>query len=445
MNTEVVGVSFDSSLPRLIEAVLNVKPDADFEELRAIRDMHGRLYLAVPDGWNDQILHDLRKKIKDSLGPYCATGTGVVFRIGDSLTGRGLYEEPSLAVWAEERYIHLIERRAVGQDWAIRPPNQSASDHPPRIVFQSLKGGVGRTTALILFGRELVRAGKTAMLLDLDLEAPGLGPQILPPEMQPRYGIVDWLAEDLVKNTSDEIFFEMVEESPIVDAPGLLVVPALGKHAAQNPGNVLGKLARAYLEGEDGRGFAERLRHMLDGLEKCHKSNVVLIDGRAGLHETVAANLLHLDSDVLFFAGDSPATWQSYRFLFSYLRQLAPNATGSCSEDWRSRFHMVYSKFDGTEAAERRYASSAYGVWADTLYDEVLPSENVDSSDIFSFDEFDRQAPHFPISILRSDTFEAFNPLERLASIGERSIKETFGDFFDAITEQVFVNTGGEE
>ena len=48
----------------------------------------------------------------------------------------------------------------------------------------------------------------------------------------------------------------------------------------------------------------------------------------------------------------------------------------------------------------------------------------------FTFDEGDPDAPHWPVSILRSEHFEAFDPLRQLASVGEAAIREAFGELF---------------
>jgi len=51
----------------------------------------------------------------------------------------------------------------------------------------------------------LLRTGKRVLVLDLDLESPGLSSSLLPPDRQPMYGITDWLIEDLVDN-ADIVF-----------------------------------------------------------------------------------------------------------------------------------------------------------------------------------------------------------------------------------------------
>ena len=85
--------------------------------------------------------------------------------------------EPTLVHSIGGEPVYVLERRVVGQDWVSAP--EHLARHAPRITFFSLKGGGGRSTALFLWGRSLVAQGKTVLLVDLDLEAPGLGAQLL--------------------------------------------------------------------------------------------------------------------------------------------------------------------------------------------------------------------------------------------------------------------------
>ncbi|HSH49490.1 MAG TPA: hypothetical protein VK991_12970, partial [Halomonas sp.] len=240
--------------------------------------------------------------------------------------------------------------------------------------------------------------------------------------------------EDLVGNSTPRLPADMVAESVLVDSPGLWVAPAVGSRSMQHAQSVLAKLARGYLEGEDGSGFAARLQRMVAVLEAEVAPDVVLIDSRAGLHETVAANLLHLGAEVFFFAVDVPASWEGYRYLFAHLAQLASvGELENIEADWRQRFHMVQARASMRDVDKRRFAASAYAVWVDTLYDAIAPEEATDETAHFSFDEGDPAAPHWPLAILRSEHFEAFEPLAQLASVGEQAIREAFGEFFDGL------------
>ena len=63
------------------------------------------------------------------------------------------------------------------------------------ITFYSFKGGVGRTMALVNVAAELVRRGRKVLVVDFDLEAPGLETykHLQPPK--PHQGIVEYVTE----------------------------------------------------------------------------------------------------------------------------------------------------------------------------------------------------------------------------------------------------------
>ena len=428
--------TFDESLPTAVAAVREFLPETPSDAVRFIRDMTGQLHVVVPDDTQDPTLEALRDRLAETLGPYSPGGGTIALRASDTLDGGALFGEPVLIVIFENFHCYLVERRALGQDWVIQPTEKNG--HPPRFVFYSLKGGVGRSTALLLWGRNLAAQGKKVLLVDSDLEAPGLGAQLLSFDGLPQFGVLDWLVEDLSGSADDKLVAAMTAQSLVSEEPGLLVVPALGAQAEQFPDNVIAKLARAYLEGEDnspqGLGLAYRLRRMIEMLEVRERPDVVLIDSRSGLHETVAANLLHLDAEVLLFAVDLPVNWRGYRYLFSHLKQLAQSAAPPMAPVWRERFKMVHARADGTTAATQNFVSSSFSLWTETLYDEVAPEVELES---FSFDQRDSGAPHWPYTILRSEHLERFNPLEDLGPEAERTIRGAFIGLFEGLDERL--------
>jgi len=109
----------------------------------------------------------------------------------------------------------LHRRRLVGVDWLAGPSRAQAS--PRRIVFGSLKGGVGRTTALCVAAADLARQGKNVLVVDLDLEAAGVGSLLLPQGSVslPRYGTLDYLAESCVDEDPSKMISELVGISPL--------------------------------------------------------------------------------------------------------------------------------------------------------------------------------------------------------------------------------------
>jgi MinD-like ATPase involved in chromosome partitioning or flagellar assembly len=84
------------------------------------------------------------------------------------------------------------------------------------VTFYSFKGGVGRTSALVNAGLELALSGRRVLLVDFDLEAPGLDTFNLPRPKNPAQGIVDYVHRYLETGMAPDIE-DYVYRSP---APG---------------------------------------------------------------------------------------------------------------------------------------------------------------------------------------------------------------------------------
>lgn len=105
----------------------------------------------------------------------------------------------------------------------------------------SIKGG-GALDRPGCHGLEAAQLGKRVLVLDLDLESPGLSSSLLPPDRQPTYGITDWLVEDLVFN-GDTVLESMIATSELSRDGQIYVVPAHGADA----GEYIAKLGRVWM------------------------------------------------------------------------------------------------------------------------------------------------------------------------------------------------------
>ena len=119
----------------------------------------------------------------------------------------------------------------------------------PIAVFWSLKGGVGRSTALCVAAATLARQGYDILAIDLDLEAPGIGDMLLNAGDQPEFGAMDFFVENGFGTVDDAFLRNMIGASRLTDGRGLVsVVPAIGRATERSPQNMLAKLARAYID-----------------------------------------------------------------------------------------------------------------------------------------------------------------------------------------------------
>jgi hypothetical protein len=433
---------YDDALPLFVECVIELLGETGLEPHAFLRDPDGVLTLIVRAEIGDRERGELGILAKKRLGLYASDPPiAAPSDLFDMRLSDPLYDRLELVQLPDRQYfVRLIERRIIGQDWVrgILPAIPSA---PPIAVFASHKGGSGRSTALAVAASEFVAKGKTILAIDLDLEAPGLGGMLLPPDDLPTFGALDYYVENDFGSLDDGFFDDMMSVSPLVGTQGrLVVVPATGRRCRAFPQNVIGKLSRAYLEdrvetGEasDSATFLDQTRSMISDLCKRDRYDAIFLDARAGLNETTAATIQGLGADILFFGIDAPQTWEGYRYFLAHLARFKAQVG---SDDWRYRLKMVHAKASADPKAWSKYRDSAFELFAEHLYDEA--DESCQASDsIFSFDLEDREAPHYAWRILVDSTYYMFDPVSQREQLMEPMYTRTFGDFVTNLAERL--------
>lgn len=336
---------FDDSLTSLASVLTReLGPDCLTAGI-ALRDMQGRLCFFLADTIQESEVQRIGEHLRAALGGY-ARSDRVLVSADDIGAETILREVPAFEASTPAGTVRLIDRRLVGADWLRRPA--PIAPPPPRFVFASLKGGVGRTTAIAVCAADLAAHGRRVLVVDLDMEAPGLGAILLDQGTTPDFGVVDALVENGLSGIDDTFLSDMIGPSSLADRHGRIdVAPAFGRRSLDNPANVLSKLSRAYGEDINENGavasLLDQVRELVDRLVKYGTYDAVLIDARAGLHETTASAILGLGADVFLFGLDEPQTFQGYQFLLSHLGQV--NLKGEAViADWIDRLTMVQGK-----------------------------------------------------------------------------------------------------
>jgi cellulose biosynthesis protein BcsQ len=298
--------------------------------------------------------------------------------------------------------IRYIDRRVVGADWLRAPA--PVHRKPPRFVFASLKGGVGRSTGLSIVAAEQARQGRNVLVVDLDLEAPGIGSMLLNPQRRPAFGALDYLVERNLRGFEKRDLDELVGTSALTSGAGVVdVVPAVGSRSSSAPHNYLSKLSRAMIEGlVDGeQSVAEKISEMLELFEARRRYDLVLLDARAGLAELAAGPFLALGANVLLFGTAQPQTLEGLRFLFAHLASLVSSHQRS---PWQT-LQMVHGKAQ-LSATHERFKDELWELFSEYLYEEQTGLEG------FNFDVDEPGAPHNPIVIPLDSAFADWNPVD---------------------------------
>jgi hypothetical protein len=447
-----VSIRFDDSLPILCK-VIEDELDADVLGGGAtLRDAAGRLAFFAGSPLDGETNDRVSAVLREQLGEYARTDR-VLAGADDFGASRVLEDPNALCLSVGEHRIRLVDRRMVGADW-LRTPAE-ASGPPPRLVFASLKGGVGRSTALAVAAADLASRGLRVLAVDLDLEAPGLGPMLLEDDTLPAFGTLDALVENGISGLDERFLADLIGPSGLAGGLGRIdVMPAFGRQSLVNAGEILAKLSRAYTEDVRAEGgvatFRDQVAELLQRFSDPDRYDAILIDARAGLHESTAAAVLGLGAEVLLFGLDEPQTFQGFRALLAHLaRFVDPDA--AAAPEWLARLTVVQGKATSAESrrafAERcRDLVEEMGLgprpprphagalvpaepFNDPEWDETLPDDAVLQSEDWGLGE--------PVAIADDGNYRGFDPLRRGDLLAEGLYRATFGTFLGHIHSAV--------
>ncbi|KES07815.1 hypothetical protein BU52_07780 [Streptomyces toyocaensis] len=324
--------------------------------------------------------------------------------------------------------VAVLERTVVGTDWLQDSESSTDADdqaaEPPqerRVALYGFKGGVGRSTATTVLARHLADRGRCVLVVDLDLESPGVSHLLADPAGMPRHGIVDHLVESAVGNAEG---LELVTRTSVLPYSGngeVWLAPAGGQPLENQPYDYLAKLNRIYSDlpapgpGGAPRPFAVRLEDAIAACEDqvaelSRRPDVVLLDSRAGVHDIAAVVLTRLSGLALLFAVDNPSTWEGYRMLLSEWQRRPKHA-----RELRERIRIVAAMFHSAGDIGRlsTLRKHAYEMFTETLYN--LPDDGDDAEPFLAPDWEEDDRPYAPIPILFGNDLVGLDPLRSRA------------------------------
>ncbi len=421
---------FDESLPRMVRVLVSELGRDQVSCGVVLRDATGCLAFFCDKDLPEEQVKRLRAELSTHLGSYLRPDRPVAgpsdWGVKEILSDQTII---LLQVPVEQDYfeIRYYDRRIVGADW-LRAYTET-NFRSVRIVFSSLKGGVGRSTAISVIAAEQAKAGRNVLVVDLDLEAPGIGSMLLPDDRLPLYGVLDYLVERNLRPITSEEMGDFVGTSTMTTGAGLVdVVPVVGSKTNESPQNFLAKLSRGLIEGilPEGGTFSlsEKLQNMIEDLEAIRSYDLILIDVRAGLAEITAGPFLALGAEILLFGTAQPQTLQGLRFLFSHLSMIQ-------LREKRSKggfLKMVHAKAT-TAGSHERYQDDLWDLFSEFFYEEQEGLEG------FNFDAKDPLAPHNPLSIPLDPAFADWDPILKPDQLVDSFYRRTFGDLLQYVDE----------
>lgn len=432
------------------QAVALAESDAG-RVVTVVRDVVGRITCVIDDPGAVASLGD---RLSQHLGTY-ASGVRLREDVPWIVDLESLPEAVVMRDGPDGRLV-LVERTVTGTDWA-RPTSEADGN---RVTLYGFKGGVGRSTATFLLAESLAMRGMSVLVVDLDLESPGVGTLVQPEEGLPDHGVVDHLVEEAVGSGHD---LDLVVRSTRARHAGngeVWLAPARGR--ARDGYSYLPKLNRIYADapapatGDRPLSFAHRLDHAVSACEeqverRSRRPEVVLLDSRAGIHDIAAVAITRLADLSLLFAADTPATWAGYRELFAEWAR-RPDQARVLRERLKMVAVHVATADQDQQAQLTRFRDNSQECFSATLYDDVEAKqtwddleENLTSADIDAsrtWDELlapardDLSAPHSPLPIPHLASLVGLDP-DRPAWQADAVVEEAYSGFTSGVADLI--------
>lgn len=301
-------ITFNNSLNTAVQSVCLWSKKSLLSEVTVIRDVYGKLSFLMDNTESvpDPDKQDLITIFYQEMGPYFS---GKIYWKKLSHTLRKIEERP-------------IAKKA----WVCQPTDQESvwsydeaagANGKKVITFYSFKGGMGRTTALAAVALTLIRQGKNVMMIDIDLEAPGLATLFFDEELIDR-GVLDYLIEheidDRVPITN--YILDVTNPALLEENEGHLFLMPAGKVDE----NYLQKLARIDFQDNRPGYLREALTILLTDIKEHYDVDYILMDARAGFHDMGGIAVAQLPHGAVLFGNDSRQSWDG---LTQVLRTIA--------------------------------------------------------------------------------------------------------------------------
>ena len=386
-----MSLPFRQVLPET-QRVLGAHVKAGVTEFTILRDVTGRVRVLV-EGTAD--IARIQRELRDALGDWLGPSTPVWAPPAPTRSRHGV-KALMQEITANKRAsatpgVFLLERHVSRQAWTgdspYSPPwpiqDALRGDKPAILTYFSHKGGVGRTTAMVSTAILMARDGHKVALVDLDIEAPGLGSFFGESTDE---GLIDLLIAPSVHPLAlDTAAIRVSDESIIGDGAPIRVLPAgvVDEHYME-------MMARLDMgSSTNGGEMRQKLTQVLGAIaEQWPGLDYVLVDARAGFHDLGGLMLASLTHGAVVVATLNP---QSHLGVRQVARLLAKPASRSSRKPVPLVVAHGMAPEPGTRN-ERHENNQLREIIHGILVDEYYPHDDAPALT-------DRGEPHDPVSL----------------------------------------------
>lgn len=365
---------------------------SQISEVTIIRDVLGKLsfVLDMQQLINTADKEAIQTELEKKLGKYYQghfyikqdSNSDLINRMIDSIEhDRWKYDCEGLVKW------YLLERAIAKKAWvecreienSVWLYEDAVAGKKPRVVtFYSFKGGMGRTTAAAATALALASRGYKILMIDADIEAPGLATFFFEEETIEQ-GIIDYFLE--AENTKDNEEIDM--SSMILQVTDPMLMNGLSENgqifvipAGKVDSDYLQKLARIDFQdtkpGQMKKVIIRLLEEAIANIARVCSIDYIFFDSRAGFHDMGGIVTTQIPHGVVLLCKDSKQSWQGTK---EVLRSISETQTE------KPLVTIVDSAcgMEGIISAEekRAFEEQAYMMFCDVYYDsEVQPAPN---------------------------------------------------------------------
>lgn len=293
------------------------------------------------------------------------------------------------------------------------------------ITFYSFKGGMGRTTALAGVALSLAEQGKNVMMIDMDVEAPGLSTLFFDDHVV-KNGVLDYLIEaPLNENCSITDYVLNITDSILIkENDGNLYLMSAGKV----DDNYLQKLARIDYQDNRENNLKLSLQKMLIALDIAYQLDYILIDARAGFHDMGGIAVSQMPHGAVLIGNGSKQSWDG---LTQVIRTIAKAHT----EEFAIMIvDSMCARATSEKAAAQRqeFLTMAYTTCVENYYNEEQAIPGIEA------DGVEHQPQYIPYDSELMQGFELFSDGDKESEIRVQAYRELLtGKAYKDITERI--------